>query len=248
MRKIGTVPICLAFLLLCAGARAEVWLQVAQTDPPASARLRPGEAFYARVLYDTDRPIRIFGRARGAAADARGKSHASPLYGPGPGQALVWFALDVPMRVQAMRLTAVEEQAGREIFAIEVPLALEWTRDAPARSRAAWVEPLARDQQARIRNAAAPEYGAGVGLLTALLFGSVPGYLVAQAFALWHLRGRWSAWVWAPAAAMGALYLFVIVAGLAGSNLAPIWVVFLSPLALLYVIVLLIRDWRRRPG
>ena len=41
---------------------------------------------------------------------------------------------------------------------------------------------------------------------------------------------------------MAALWLFVIVTGVAGSNLSPIWLVFLSPLFVAFLIVLLVHQ------
>jgi hypothetical protein len=41
---------------------------------------------------------------------------------------------------------------------------------------------------------------------------------------------------------MAALWLFVIVTGLAGSNLSPIWLVFLSPLFVVFLMVLIARS------
>lgn len=235
----------LAFLVaLSPHVQGEVRLQVQETDPASPAKLRPGDAFHARVLYDTDRPIRIFGRARDPGS-AEGRSHASPLYGPGAGQALVWFSLRAPGRVDAMRVRAVGD--GGELAALEVPLELEWAADAPARRPAAWVEPLNREQQARLRNAPPPDYGAaGITLLVGLLFTSVPAYLAVQGFAFWRMRGRRTAAFWVPVVLMGGVYALVVLGALAGSNLVPIWLLFASPFALFYVVVLLVLDLRRR--
>lgn len=233
----------LAFLIAASSSvQGEVRLQVQETDPASPAKLRPGDAFHARVLYDTDRPIRIFGRARDPGS-AEGRSHASPLYGPGAGQALVWFSLRAPGRVDGMRVRAVGD--GGDLAVLEVPLALEWATDAPARRPAAWVEPLNREQQARLRNAPTPDYGVGITLVVGLMFASVPAYLAVQAFAFWRMRGRRTAAFWVPVVLMGGVYALVVLGALAGSNIVPIWLLFTSPIALLYVIVLLIVDLRR---
>lgn len=237
------VAVLACLVALSLPAHSEVRLQVQQTDPASPAKLRPGDAFHARVLYDTDRPIRIFGRPKDA-GDAEGASHASPLYGPGAGEALVWFSLRAPGRVAAMRLSAVGD--GGELKVVEVPLELEWRADAPARHPAAWVGTLQREQQARLRTAPPPDYGVGLTLVVGLMFASVPAYLVVQGFAFWRMRGRRTIAFWVPVVLMGGVYAFVLLGALAGSNIVPIWLIFTSPVALIYVIVLLIRDFRRR--
>jgi hypothetical protein len=63
-------------------AQAPVHLYLVDTDPPVGSRLSRGEAFYARVQYQTDREIHIWGRGQGVEHTA-GKSHPSPVYGPG---------------------------------------------------------------------------------------------------------------------------------------------------------------------
>src|SRR5262245_7975672 len=109
-----------AFLALAAGpafGQAPVQLQVVETDPPAGSRLTRGEAFYARVHYETDREIHIWGRAK-STERTPGKSHPSPAYGPGSGEALVWFTLDVPGKVDIMRIQAVPR--GRDAAVAEI--------------------------------------------------------------------------------------------------------------------------------
>lgn len=236
----------LALALLAAGAagaQTKPRLEVVEMDPEPPAKLRTGDAFYARVLYVSDQPIRIFGRPKGGDS-RRMTSHASPLYPAGAGEALVWFSFDAPGAVQGMR---VEAHAGATtVAAVEAPLALEWTAGAPARTNAAWVDALRRDQMSRMR---APPPGGDDGwlmLFVHLMFYSVPAYLLAQAYALWRMRGRWNVAVWLPAIFMAAMYAWVVFGVIAGSNIVPIVLVFTSPIALLYVLVLLIVDLRRR--
>jgi len=225
-------------------AQAPVSLQVVVTDPPQGSRLQRGEAFYARVQYQTDREIRIWGRGKEAAL-APGKSHPSPVYGPGSGEALVWFSLDVPGKIDIMRIQAVP--LGREdaVAVLEVPVNLRWENVAPKHGRAAWVDPMSADQQRRVQENLSPPSGLGWDIFTALILASTPGYLLLQGFAFWRMRGRTGVAFWLPVGVMALVYLVALIAVLAGSNIAPIWVVFMSPIALIYVIVLLILDFRR---
>ena len=227
-----------------ASAQEPVRLQIADIDPPASSRLKRGEAFYARVLYETDREIQIWGRGKGAEHTA-GKSHPSPVYGPGSGEALVWFTLDAPGKIEVMRVEAVPRGGEAAIAVLEFPVALRWEDDAPKLPRAGWVAPMTADLQQQVEEHVVSSAGAGWGVLFMLVFACTPAYLLAQALAFWRMRGRYRLAFWLPVGAMALVYLVALLGTLAGSNLAPIWVVFASPFALIYVIVLLTLDFRR---
>ena len=225
-------------------AAPAVRLQLAAIDPPASSRLKRGEAFYARVLYETDREIRIWGRAKGA-DKMPGKSHPSPVYGPGSGDALIWFSLDVPGAVEVLRIQAVPRDSEAAVAELEFPVKLRWEDDAPRLPRAVWVGPMVAEHQQRVQEHVLSAPSTGWNVFAMLLFACTPAYLALQAFAFWRMRRRYSLAFWLPVGAMGLVYVLALLGAMAGSNLAPIWVVFMSPLALIYVIVLLILDFRR---
>jgi hypothetical protein len=226
-------------------AAPAVRLQLAAIDPPASSRLKLGEAFYARVLYETDREIRIWGRAKGA-DKMPGKSHPSPVYGPGSGDALIWFSLDVPGAVEVLRIQAVPRDSEAAVAELEFPVKLRWEDDAPRLPRAVWVGPMVAEHQQRVQEHVLSAPSTGWNVFAMLLFACTPAYLALQAFAFWRMRRRYSLAFWLPVGAMGSVYVLALLGAMAGSDLAPIWVVFASPLALMYVIVLLARDFLRR--
>ncbi len=92
---------------------------------------------------------------------------------------------------------------------------------------------------------AAPGSEAGGEIIMAvvqLLFLLVPASVILQVFALRRLEGNRRRLAKLSAWAMGALWLFVIVTGLAGSNLSPIWLLFLSPFFVLFLGLLLFRS------
>jgi hypothetical protein len=228
-----------------ASAQAPVHLYLLDTDPPVGSRLQRGEAFYARVQYQTDREIHIWGRGKGAERTP-GKSHPSPVYGPGSGEALIWFTLDIPGTVDVMRIQAVPR--GREAAVAELELAvnLRWEDNAPKLPRAAWVDPMLLELQQRVQEHVVSSAGAGWNALATLLIACTPAYLALQGFAFWRMRGRYRLAFWLPVGVMALVYLVALLGAAAGSNLAPIWVLFASPFALIYVIVLLARDFLRR--
>lgn len=64
------------------------------------------------------------------------------------------------------------------------------------------------------------------------------GWLILQATALWRMRGRWRVAAWIPLAAMLLAIAIAVLGGLAGSNLAPIWVVLALPVCLIWLATL----------
>jgi hypothetical protein len=61
------------------------------------------------------------------------------------------------------------------------------------------------------------------------------GGLVAQWQALRRFEGGWKLAAWVPVAVMGATLAVAVLGVMAGSNLAPIWVVFALPPCLLWL-------------
>lgn len=70
---------------------------------------------------------------------------------------------------------------------------------------------------------------------------------MAQIVALWRLRGGWRVAAAVPAVPMTAVLGHAILAYRAGSGLFPLFLIFTSPPALIYLaVVLLIRRFRAR--
>jgi hypothetical protein len=61
------------------------------------------------------------------------------------------------------------------------------------------------------------------------------GGVAAQWLALRRLEGGWKLAAWVPVATMGAAFTVAAIGVMAGSNLAPIWVVFALPMCLLWL-------------
>jgi hypothetical protein len=85
--------------------------------------------------------------------------------------------------------------------------------------------------------------GGGLALVVLqLVFLLVPLSVILQIYAWRKLEGRLKQLVRISGYLMAALWLFVIVTGLAGSNLSPIWLVFLSPLFVVFLMVFIARS------
>jgi hypothetical protein len=60
-------------------------------------------------------------------------------------------------------------------------------------------------------------------------------WLILQIAAFWKMRGLWRKAAWLSAAAMALAFTVATLGVLAGSNIAPIWVVFALPVCLLWI-------------
>jgi hypothetical protein len=74
-------------------------------------------------------------------------------------------------------------------------------------------------------------------LLDALFWG-FPVYLVLQGYTAWTWEGGWRRAALAPLLVMVPLVAFAILAAAAQSNLFPLFVIFASPPAVLYLLAL----------
>ena len=76
-----------------------------------------------------------------------------------------------------------------------------------------------------------------MGMPLDLIWLCVPGYLLLQAYVLARPNGsaRWTAW--APLVVMAPLFAYAAISLANGSNLWPLPILFASPLACLYLIV-----------
>lgn len=63
-------------------------------------------------------------------------------------------------------------------------------------------------------------------------------WLVLQGLALWLLQAWWRKAAWLSAAVMGLAVVVATLGVLAGSNIAPIWVVFALPVCLVWILAL----------
>jgi hypothetical protein len=64
------------------------------------------------------------------------------------------------------------------------------------------------------------------------------GWLVLQVAAIWIMDGLWRKAAWLSAAAMALAIGIAVLGVLAGSNIAPIWVVLALPVCLLWIVAL----------
>ena len=248
--------LALGLWLLPALSSAEVRVQVRGTDPATPAVLGKWEQFYVRVGYETDRPTYVRGTAFLGGKPVTSMTSGSMRHEAGAGEAFFWFAYTDPAHVDRIVMTAHDAKTNQAIAQTAISVDLTWT-GAPvgtARPRPEWVVRMQAEQDRRVKEQSLAYMNRPVPWWESVLFfaviWSVPGYFVVQAIALWRWRGGWRIAAAIPVLPMAAILLYTIVAFRAGSNLFPLVLIFTSPPALIYLVILTILRRRRRsaPG
>lgn len=240
-------------LLIAACASAthatDARFEVIAIDPPDSTTLPFGANVNVHVHYVADQPVRVQAKGRLAGEPVPGTMNASPAYDAGEGDALAWISFREHAYIDSVRVTLAD--ANWKTLAVrDIPLHVNWRAEAPAHAEAAWVEPLRVDQQTRItagwQSAGAGDAGFLGGLLLSIIALSIPGYIALQvvAWARWKGGWRWAALV--PLVVMAGAFAVSLLALFAGSNLWPIWLIFLSPLACLWLLIVFLARWLAR--
>ncbi|HZU23014.1 MAG TPA: hypothetical protein VE998_09305 [Terriglobales bacterium] len=237
------VPSLAAAAVLCSaiGAHANVKLQLLATDPQSPATLGNREQLSLRISYSSDRPIRIRALALSEGKVAPDMSGGSPLYEASQGEAFYWLAPFQPQNIDGLRILA-EDPRGHVLAESVVPVHFTWIAETDAaRVPAAWVSDLKSDYERRIQARAVIDRSMQdrwfLMVLGAIFIASVPIYFVVQIVLLLTLRGGPRKAAAVPLVPMFAVVLYTAYAYHAGSNLFPILLIFLSPLAVIYLVV-----------
>jgi len=245
MRR-AAFPILAALLWLTpSDATAEpVSFSIAQRSARSGASLPRWGKVYLDIAYSADRPVRFQASAfkDGQQASKGQAMNGAVVHPAGQGHALVWVGFFEPAEIDAIRITAYDEEF-KPLTALGEPFRVRWSGEKAdaAAEPPAWVASLSdeesrlADEYARAHPAPPDPYGEIVVTLMAL---SAPIYLLVQAFGAFRFRGGWRMAALAPLIVMGPV-LAVTVLGLAsGSNLWPLLLIFTAPVALLYFLCL----------
>ena len=240
-----TLQRCLILIALSCAPHAiaqspAVALEVSATDPEPRATLQRGETFYVRVGYQSDRPLRIRIQGLRQGKTVPTMTNPSPRSDPPSGETIVWLASDQPATADEIRVSAEDQATGKVIAQTALPVNLEWT-GMPAttpRQQADWAHTMSQAQQ-QLVSQEMRKYSESGGFMDTLLglvmMLCLPGYIVAQIWSLKRLEGGWRTAAWMPLVVMGAALVVSLFALSRGSNLWPIWLILLAPLALIWL-------------
>ena len=252
IRSLLALALLIVIAIPAPGQQSPVEFRVVESDPGLAGRIGLRSTLYVRLSYKSDRPVRFQaeGRAAGQKVAAAASYNVAPPYPAGEGEALVWIAFGQAATIDELRIKAFDER-WQPLAAIDVPAQLEWSGSAQIRRRPEWAERLNRAQQESVRvqaQKAEEGYEWIGGLIIGLGVASIVGYLVLQAFLPWQFSGGWRIVALIPLLATIPLFGHAIYALNAGSNLWPIGLIFLMPVAFLYLVILLVvRSIRTRP-
>lgn len=228
------------------GPSPDVTVELLAVDPASAAVVPPYTVVHGHIRYTTDAPVRLVLKPyRNGQPVLDNYNGGSPTYAAGSGETVAWFGFDKPQSIDEVRAVAVDGW-GTAFAEASLERTIVWQAGAAAPAKAGWVEPL-KQAPKNIVVAEPPPESASDWLLIGVVqmfFLCVPLSVILQIYAWRKFEGglnrlaRISGWL------MAALWLFVLVTGLAGSNLSPIWLVFLSPLFVVYLSILLVRHRR----
>ena len=230
-------------LTLGAGLQAAPLVVKAIASSPASpASLGTNQPLYVQVEYQSDQPLRF--QAAGYFARKKREHYSvnpSPVYPAGQGEAVVWFAGDPGARVGQIRVLLYDEK-WQVLASVPFPVQAAWHAGAAHAEPAPWAQRL-NDAQQRIvaqdmkSNPPGPAgtWGSLLAWVMPFIFLAVPGYPLLQGYAFYRLRGSRRLLSALPLSFMLPAYALSLYALAHGSNLWPLYAIFLSPVALLIV-------------
>jgi hypothetical protein len=232
----------LACLTLADAAVEPVSIAVARRSAEPGASLPRWGTIYLDVAYSADRPVRIQASAfKDGTLAAEGLAmNGAGVHPAGNGHALAWVSFTEPAEIDTIRITAFDEDF-KPLTVMDEPFHARWNGE-PAAVRAKppkWVAGLREAENrlaAEYARAHPPEPDPVGDFIVSLMFLSVPGYFVAQAFGAFFLRGGWRKAALAPLVLMVPVIGFIVFGVLAGSNIVPVLLIFTAPFAMLYFI------------
>lgn len=241
--RLKHLAVLLALMCNCALAQASERFSadIVDADPPSEATLAAREPQYLRIAYDSEIALRFqaAGFVDGVEARETEAMNIAPSYPPGHGEAVVWVSYDAATRIDEVRVT-VFDASWKKLDTLTCPIDTHWNgvvskawrQPAEWASRLSAVQQSMRDHGSTGSEASEP----GLDLLVMLAGWSIPGYFILQIYLFLRSRGRWRWAVLLPLLGTAPLVIYTLYALMAGSNLWPLMMLFLMPLAFVYLV------------
>lgn len=240
------IGFCLALLCIsCADVRAAtdgIQVRITAMDPAEGGVLPLNGELYLKVHYRSSRPLRIQARGLLGGEIVPGFNNASQVWPAGEHDALAFVGYTRPTQLDSVRVMVFNAD-WKPLVQQDFPANVAWNADAPPRRAAPWVKDLSRLQQAAFTQAAheAGDHASYGSVRVLLLMG--PLYLGLQIVLPLIWRGRWRKLALAPLLLMAPVYSFSLFALFHGANLWPLWIIFLSPVGVLWLLALGLLHW-----
>jgi hypothetical protein len=241
VRRITALAATLIACLASSVGAAEISVRIAAMDPDVTQTLSSRDKLSVRLRYDSPEPLRFTLKGFAGGTPVTGvQSNPAPVYPAGQGEAIVWLSLVDSGYLDEIQVQIMDPQwQVRDVLSAPVSLFWEAGAGSTPRTTPAWVASLNATQQAMVSagfQARSDDSGTGGTLLVMLMGWSIPGYLILQIYMARTYRGGWRKAALVPLLMMIPLALYTLYALLAGSNLWPLMLLFLTPLAFLYLV------------
>lgn len=236
----------LLWLFLTAGTPAfadtgPIVLKVERIWPGLDETLPPGASLFVSIGYRTDVALRFQaqGYAGGKLVEGGAMFNSAPPHPAGAGKALTFVAFRDTATIDEVRILVFDER-WKSIKTISLPAKARWRPAAHAAPpQPEWLDALAA-AETELSGTAGRQAAAGPDTFLDLVMGflltaGVPLYLALQIYLPMKLRKGWRIAALGPLVVMGAAAVHAILALSQGSNLWPIVVILVAPLALAYL-------------
>ncbi|MCS5708475.1 hypothetical protein CC99x_006090 [Candidatus Berkiella cookevillensis] len=244
----------IVFLWIHHGSLLAFEVELTQTSPQISPNfstiLHKDEALFVRIQYQSEQPLRF--QARGLLNDIQNEKNVrynpSPVYAQGKGEAIAWLAYDGPTSINKIRVNIYNQQ-WQQIGSQDLNLSANWTNRIASTPTpiADWAQTLNNIQQNSVSTAAMnTESSFLFGFLMQIMFLMTPGYLILQIYTLCKYEDNWRKAARIPLFVMIPLGIYTIFALIAGSNLWPLMLIFISPFSFIYLLGVVILKYLRR--
>jgi len=242
-RVLSALAVSISLVASAWGQNQIVQFKIVESDPGFSGRIGLNGTLYVKLAYNSDRSVRfrIEGFAAGKKVETGAMYNPGPPYPAGEGEALVWIAYRQPATIDEIRITAANER-WNPLTTISTPARIEWSAPVSTRQRTEWAERLSRQQQEvtsrEMQKRSEGDEWLG-GLIIILGWISILGYFVMQPWMIYRFSGGWRIAALLPILAVVPLFGHAMYALNMGSNLWPIGLIFLMPIAFLYLLAIL---------
>jgi hypothetical protein len=227
---------------ISAPAQTTVNATIVETDPKAEPVLNANEPLSVHITYQSDVPLRFetAGYSSGMEIRKSVAMNTAPPYPAGSGEAIAWLSYGKETSIDEIRIK-ISDKHWKQLDTLSMPIAMKWNGITPQkwRERAPWVTPLNSAHQnitSQAIRASASGNAGGFDMLIPLMGLNIPFYFILQIYMLKKYHGAWRKAALAPLLVMVPLFAYTAIALLAGSNLWPLMMLFITPVLSLYLI------------
>lgn len=217
-------------------------VELMETSPASPAVLNQYDALYVLIHYKSERPLRFqaVGKFRDQEIKVNARLNPSQAYPEGDGQAIAWVAYEKPTEIDALMVTVYNENwQPLETKTMMLSAAWQEGNNQTPYVQAPWVKQLNQEQQASVTGPQEP-LSKWAALFFQLLYLSTPLYWILQITVLLRWSGQWRKIACLPLFISLPLLLYTLYALYQQSNLWPLMMLFITPVALLILLVIMI--------